>query len=114
MAFRYMIFHLSFATIASAFGADSSRSYEYCDEGSTPFDKAVSSLTPNTIHKICSGTLPESTPLGQTICGDGTAFSFFYGAPSQRYSNDKKIIIEFLGGEELILEVILKNICDLL
>ena len=99
MAFRYVIFHLSFATIANAFLADN-RSYEYCDEGSIPFDKAASSLTTNTIHKICPGTLPESTPLGQPICGDGTAFSFLYSAPSQRYSNDRKIIIEFLGGEE--------------
>ena len=85
-------------TIAGAFG-DGERSYQYCDEGSTPFATAASSLTPNTIHKICPGTLPESTPLGQPICGDGTSFSFFYAAPSQRHSNNKKIIIEFLGGE---------------
>ena len=99
MALRNVLFHFSFATIVSAFGGDS-RSYANCDEGSIPFHKAASSLTPNTIHKICPGTLPDSTPLGQPICGDGTSFSFLYSSPSQRYSNDRKIIIEFLGGEE--------------
>jgi len=69
-----------------------------CDEDSIPSSKSVSSLTPNSFHKICPPVLSESVSLGQPICGDGTAFSFFYTSPIQRFINKDKIIIEFLGG----------------
>ena len=32
------------------------------------------------------------------MCGDGSAFSFFYTSPIQRLANKNKLIIEFMGG----------------
>ena len=85
-------------------------SYSHCDENSTPANKALPSLlTPNTFHKVCPGTTASSDDdtsgsdttsetLSQPICGDGTAFSFYYHKPTQRSFNKDKIIIEFQGG----------------
>ena len=99
--------------LTRAFGADS-RSYEHRDEDSIPFDKAASSLTSNAIHKICPGTLPESPPLGQPICGDETAFSFSIQLHRSFTRMIKKQSLNFQEvRNELILEMILKNICDL-
>ena len=77
---------------------NSDESYASCDEYSTLSSKSASALTPNTFHKICPPVLPEDETLGQPICGDGTAFSFFYTSPTQRLVNKDKIIIEFMGG----------------
>ncbi len=73
-------------------------SFDNCDENSIPASKSHAQLTPNTFHKICPGTNDGSKPLSQPICGDGTAFSFYYHRPNQRLVNNEKIIIEFQGG----------------
>jgi hypothetical protein len=73
-------------------------SYDTCDENSVPDNKSTSLLTPNTFHKICPGTYDDSKPLSQPVCGDGTAFSFYYHKPKQQHVNNDKIIIEFQGG----------------
>ena len=73
-------------------------SFDNCDSNSVPASKSHAQLTPNTFHKICPGTYDSSKPLSQPICGDGTAFSFYYHRPNQRLVNKEKIIIEFQGG----------------
>ncbi len=71
--------------------------FSNCDENSVPSTRSLNSLTPNTFHKVCPGT-DTSKPLNQPICGDGTAFSFYYHKPAQSHFNKDKIIIEFQGG----------------
>ena len=76
-----------------------SMDYSNCDENSIPANQQLSSLTPNTFHKICPGTSTDtSKPLSQPKCGDGTAFSFYYHKPSQSHFNKDKVLIEFQGG----------------
>ena len=71
---------------------DDGKYYDSC----VSTEHSPKNLTPNTFHKIC----PEATDekLGQPICGDGTSFSFAYTSPTQRKSNEEKIVIEFQGG----------------
>ncbi len=74
-------------------------SWDHCDDNSVPSNSRPSLLTPNTFHKICPAINDdESKPLSQPICGDGTAFSFYYHKPTQRNFNKDKLIIEFQGG----------------
>jgi len=72
--------------------------YAACDNDSIPSSNSASSLDENKVHKICPPSLPDSEELGQPICGDGTAFSFFYTAPIQQSAKREKVLIEFMGG----------------
>jgi hypothetical protein len=67
-----------------------------CDSDSISTSQKLSKLTPNQFYKIC----PPQTSLsfGQPKCGDGTNFAFFFTKPAQRYANNQKILIEFMGG----------------
>ena len=82
--------------VASAEIEDSA--FVSCDEDSIPSTRDASSLAPNRFHKICPPFLPASKPLGQPICGDGTAYSFLYSSPAQQSTQNEKILIEFSGG----------------
>lgn len=67
-----------------------------CDTDSISTKQKVSKLTPNQFYKIC----PEQTSksFGQPKCGDGTNFAFFFSRPTQKYANNQKLLIEFMGG----------------
>jgi membrane associated rhomboid family serine protease len=69
-----------------------------CDSGSTSDSVPISRLNPNQFYKICPSQLAQGASLGQPICGDGTDFSFFFSKPVQRNANDKRLLIEFMGG----------------
>jgi len=56
----------------------------------------VSTLIPNTFHKICPGR--NNFQFGQPTCGDGSDFSFFFSRPLKQLVNDRKVLIEFQGG----------------
>ena len=84
------------AALTNAWAEEQERSYVNCDDGSIPFDTVPSTLAKNKIHQICPGTLPDSVPFGQPICGDGSAYSFLYASPPE--VNNKKVILEFMGG----------------
>ena len=72
--------------------------YTYCDNDAQYAEQTkVSSLTPNRFHKLCPGQV-EGAPFGQPRCGDGSNFSFFIARPTKERANDRKIIIEFMGG----------------
>jgi membrane associated rhomboid family serine protease len=85
-----------FSCFLSYIQAEDGSSSGGCDSTSIDSNVPVSSLTPNTFHKICPKT--TSKPFGQPICGDGSSFSFFLSRPPQSKQNDEKILIEFLGG----------------
>jgi len=95
---KYWVVLLHILNNVSFSDAGSDASYDTCDENSIPSSTSPSNLTPNNFHKICPGTYDSSKPLSQPICGDGTAFSFYYHKPAQRYSNKDKFIVEFQGG----------------
>lgn len=94
--------------------------YTYCDDDAYHAESTkASSLTPNQFHKLCPGThvkfgsssssnngdyssssssSTKYAPFGQPRCGDGSNYSFFVSRPLKQYTNDKKLIIEFMGG----------------
>lgn len=72
--------------------------YTYCDDDALPAEKTkVSSLTPNQFHQLCPGQV-DGAQFGQPQCGDGSNFSFFITRPTKGRANDRKILIEFMGG----------------
>jgi hypothetical protein len=73
--------------------------YTYCDDDAQHAEKTkVSSLTPNQFHKLCPGQVDGASSFGQPRCGDGSNYSFFITRPTTGRSNDRKILIEFMGG----------------
>ena len=72
--------------------------YSHCDSNSIKDNKKASDLNPNTFYKICPGIRSSTKPFGQPKCGDGTSFSFFFTRPIQKYNNENKLLIEFMGG----------------
>ena len=58
----------------------------------------LTSLSPNTFHKICPSQSKYHQFLGHPGCGDGSAFAFYVARPPQRKDNQNKIMIEFAGG----------------
>jgi len=67
-----------------------------CDSDSVSTSQKLSTLTPNQFYKICPDQTSQS--FGQPQCGDGTNFAFFFSRPAQKYANNEKLLIEFMGG----------------
>jgi len=79
--------------------ADALFSYNTCvNEEGISSKATVSSFTANQFYNICPESLSSTAPLSQPICGDGSAFSFYFSKPTQKKENRDKILIEFLGG----------------
>ena len=80
--------------------------YTYCDDDARHAESTkASSLMPNQFHKLCpgahvqvDGSSTTYSALGQPRCGDGSNFSFFFSRPLKQLANDRKIMIEFMGG----------------
>lgn len=77
--------------------------YTYCDDDAYHAEiTKASSLKQNQFYKICPGAHVQMdgsySELGQPRCGDGSNFSFFFTRPLKQLANDRKIMIEFMGG----------------
>ena len=69
-----------------------------CDSDDSTDDVIpISQLTPNRFHKICPRQR-ESHTFGEPLCGDGSTFNFFATRPIQKHDNQRKLLIEFVGG----------------
>ena len=75
-------------------------------------------LNPNQFYKICSSSATATTNSNnndgnsnsngngrsnvirddQPLCGDGSSFCFYFTKPSQRRSNNERLLIEVMGG----------------
>lgn len=92
--FRWLIslLLLSFSCVLAE-QEESNSDTAYCTKESAPLSKQ----TPNTFFKVCPSQ-HWNRALGQPICGDGTAFSFYVTKPPQKHDWSKRILIEFIGG----------------
>jgi len=74
--------------------------YDHCT-ADTGFrgDVPIQDLPHNSLQKICPGRkVDEAEPLGQPMCGDGGAYSFYFTKPKVSLANEEKLLIEVQGG----------------
>ncbi|KAL3924018.1 MAG: hypothetical protein SGILL_001306 [Bacillariaceae sp.] len=71
---------------SSWYNADGDTSSFVIDE-----NKPLRQLHPNQFYKVC----PSG---GNSICGDGSPFCFYVSKPSQRQSNNERLLVELMGG----------------
>ena len=57
--------------------------------------KPLKQLNPNQFYKICPLSDGSSTA---PICGDSSEFCFYFTKPTQKSSNNEKLLVEIMGG----------------